>query len=61
VLLASRWSGVSWLTFRDFDSAFRCPDGTPDAKLYSDGVHINAAGYDILGSKLREQLLALMT
>jgi hypothetical protein len=24
------------------------------------GVHITAAGYDILGSKIREQLLALM-
>ena len=59
-LLASRLAGVPWLTYRDFGSAFRSPDGTPDAKLYSDGVHINAAGYDILGSKIREQLLVLM-
>jgi lysophospholipase L1-like esterase len=59
-LLASRLVGVPWLTFRDFGSAFRSSDGTPDAKLYSDSVHINAAGYDILGAKIREQLLALM-
>jgi lysophospholipase L1-like esterase len=59
-LLASRLSGVPWLTFRDFDSAFRSPEGKPDAKLYSDGVHINVAGYQILGTKIREQLLALM-
>jgi lysophospholipase L1-like esterase len=59
-LLAARLAGMPWLTFRDFDSAFRGPDGIPDPKLYSDGVHINAAGYDILGAKLRDQLLALM-
>jgi len=59
-LLASRLAGVALLTFRDFGNAFRGPDGTPVATLYSDGVHINAAGYDILGSRIREQLLALM-
>jgi len=59
-LLASRSSGLPWLTFRDFDSAFRGPDGAPDAKLFSDGVHVNAAGYEILGQKIREQLLPLM-
>ena len=59
-LLASRLAGVPWLTYRDFGRAFRSPDGTPDAKLYSDGLHVNAAGYDILGSKIREQLLGLM-
>jgi lysophospholipase L1-like esterase len=59
-LLASRFSGVSWLTYRDFDAAFRSPDGTPDARLFSDGVHVNAAGYEILGRKIREQLLVLM-
>jgi lysophospholipase L1-like esterase len=60
LLLAARLSGVPWLTFRDFSGAFRGPDGAPDPKLFSDGVHINAAGYEILGSKIREQLLALM-
>ena len=59
-LLASRLSSLPWLIFRDFDSAFRGPDGAPDAKLFSDGVHVNAAGYEILGRKIREQLLALM-
>jgi len=59
-LLAARLSGVPWLTFRDFDGAFRGPDGAPDPKMFSDGVHLNAAGYEILGSRIREQLLALM-
>jgi lysophospholipase L1-like esterase/pimeloyl-ACP methyl ester carboxylesterase len=59
-LLASRFTEAPWLTFRDFGSGFRGPDGIPDPKLYSDGVHINAAGYDILGAKIREQLLALI-
>jgi lysophospholipase L1-like esterase len=59
-LLAARLSGVSWLTYRDFDTAFRGPDGVPDAKLFSDGVHLNAAGYEILGAKIREQVLALL-
>jgi lysophospholipase L1-like esterase len=29
-------------------------------KPFSDGVHVNAAGYEILDRKIREQLLALM-
>ena len=59
-LLAVRLADVPWLTFRDFDRAFRGPDGVPDAKLFSDGVHLNDAGYEILGAKIREQLLALI-
>jgi len=59
-LLAARLNAVPWLTFRDFDGAFRGPDGMPDAKLFADGVHINAAGYEILGAKIRGELLALM-
>ena len=58
-LLAARLLGVSWLTFRDFGGAFRGPDGVPDAKLFRDGVHLNGAGYEILGAKIREQLLTL--
>lgn len=59
-LLRERLGGVPWLTVCDFGDALRNPDGTPDTKLFSDGVHINAAGYGIVGAKLREQLLALM-
>lgn len=58
-LLAAKLGEVSWLTFRDFGDAFRNEDGTPNAKLFSDGVHVNAAGYEILGAKIREQLLLL--
>lgn len=59
-LLAARLAGVPWLTYRDFDSAFRGRDGVPDAKLFSDDVHLNAAGYEILGARIREQVLALL-
>jgi lysophospholipase L1-like esterase len=59
-LLAARFAGARWLTFRDFGAAFRSPSGTPEPGLFSDGVHLNAAGYAILGPKIREQLLALM-
>ena len=59
-LLAAQLNDVPWLTFRDFGAAFRGPDGVPDPKLYSDGVHINATGYGILGAKIRGEVLALM-
>ena len=58
-LLVARLAGVSWLIFRDFGDAFRGADGVPSAKLFADGVHLNAAGYEILGAKIREQLLTL--
>jgi lysophospholipase L1-like esterase len=57
---ATRLKGIPWLMFRDFDRWFRGQAGTPEARLFSDGVHINAAGYEILGTKLREELLSLM-
>ena len=59
-LLAARLAKVTWLTYRDFGGAFRRPDGVPAANLLRDGVHLNAAGYEILGAKIREQLTALM-
>jgi len=59
-LLAIRLKGIPWLTFRDFDRSFRGQDGAPEAKLFSDGVHINAQGYEILGAELRAELLPLL-
>jgi len=50
---------VDYLTYCDFGAAFRRPDGTPNPALYRDGVHVNEAGYEILGAKIRERLLAL--
>jgi lysophospholipase L1-like esterase len=59
-LLATRLKGIPWVTMRDFDRSFRGLDGAPEAKLFSDGVHINAEGYEILGAKLRAELLLLL-
>jgi len=61
LLLAVRLAGVPWLTFRDYGALFRSSiDGTPNAKLFSDGVHINAAGYEILGAKIRSEIQHLL-
>jgi lysophospholipase L1-like esterase len=59
-ILAHRLSGVSYIDYCDFDAAFRHADGSINAALYRDGVHVNADGYAILGEKIRTQLLALM-
>ena len=58
--LAQRISGVPWLTFRDFGDQFRFPDGSPNPALFADGVHVNAAGYEILGANIRREVQALM-
>ena len=59
-LLPQRAAHTPWLTYRDFGAAFRNPDGSPNKLLFADGVHPNAAGYDILGRKIREELVKLM-
>ncbi len=59
-LLHDRLTGVPWLTYCDFGSSFRLADGTVNAALYRDGVHVNADGYAVLGEKIRAQLLALL-
>jgi len=58
--LAQRISGVPWLTFRDFGDQFRFPDGSPNPALFADGVHVNAAGYEVLGANIRREVQALM-
>lgn len=58
-LLHQRLGDVDYLTYCDFDAAFRLPDGTVNPDLFRDGVHVNEVGYGILGAKIREQLLAL--
>lgn len=58
--LSQRISDVPWLTFRDFGDQFRLSDGTPNPKLFADGVHVNAAGYEVLGANIRRELKALM-
>lgn len=40
----------------DCDSAFVRPDGTIDAAIMPDFVHLSAAGYDLLGSMLSPHL-----
>jgi len=59
-LLASHFRGMDGVTFCDLGSAFRNADGMPNAALFADGVHLNAAGYDILGAKLREVVKSLL-
>ncbi len=59
-LLAAHYSNMAYVTFRDFGSAFRNDDGTPNVALFADGVHINAVGYEILAAKIRSQMTALM-
>jgi lysophospholipase L1-like esterase len=55
-LLPALSAKIPWLTYCDFGEAFRNADGTVSEKLFCDGVHPNAAGYDILERKIREQL-----
>lgn len=59
-LLPARTAGIGWVTYCDFGGAFRNADGTVNGKLFCDGVHPNAAGYEVLGGKIREQLNALL-
>lgn len=59
-LLAAHFSGGDNVTFRDFGTAFRNADGTPNGALFADIVHINVAGYEILGARIREELTTLM-
>ena len=58
-LLSRHLTGIRYLTCCDFGAAFRNADGSVNATLYRDGVHVNASGYAILGAKIRPQLLAL--
>lgn len=59
-LLAAPFVGVKHVTFRNLGSAFRRGDGTPNASLFTDAVHLNEAGYGILGTKLRAEMTRLM-
>lgn len=55
-LLAAHFQEAGAVIFHDLGPAFRMADGTPNASLFSDGIHINAAGYKVLGSKIRSAL-----
>lgn len=59
-LLAARFSGREYVTFRDFGALFLDGDGVANASLFSDGVHINANGYKILGAKVRTEIMKLL-
>ena len=59
-LLQARLGKISWLTFCDFGGLFRQADGCVDTALFKDGVHVNAAGYEILGGKIHEQIAVLL-
>jgi lysophospholipase L1-like esterase len=59
-LLRAYGRGVDHVVFRDFGFAFRNAAGAPDAALFTDAVHINVAGYQILGARLRMELTCLL-
>jgi lysophospholipase L1-like esterase len=59
-LLGERLGSVPWLTVRDFGPQFRNADGSPNVALFKDGVHVNAAGYEVLGKALRSEIQALL-
>jgi lysophospholipase L1-like esterase len=58
-LVQTRLSGVDRVTIRDFGNHLRKPDGSIDVSFYRDGVHVNAAGYAVLGERIRKSLDAL--
>lgn len=59
-LLAAHFSGVTYVTFRDLGPALRNADGTTNAALFADVVHIKAAGYEILGAKIRAEITSML-
>jgi lysophospholipase L1-like esterase len=59
-LLMERLAGAPWLTVRDFGGKFRTSDGRPNAALFADGVHVNAAGYEILGKAIRGEIVEML-
>ena len=59
-LLAAHVKGVDYATFRDCGTALRNADGIPNAAFFADDVHINAAGYKILGAQVCAELASLM-
>ena len=59
-LLQARLAKISWLTCCDFGASVRQADGRVNAALFKDGVHVNAAGYEILGAKIHEQIATLL-
>lgn len=46
--------------FLDFSDKFRSADGKPDAKFYTDAVHINAAGYQVWADAMLPVLKELL-
>ncbi len=58
-LLLQHLTGIEWLIYRDFGGQFRNADGSPNSKLFADGVHVNADGYAVLGENIRRELLPL--
>lgn len=59
-LLAEHFSDVDYVTYRDFGPDLRNADGTTKAAFFSDNVHLNAAGYEVFGTKLRTEMMNLL-
>jgi lysophospholipase L1-like esterase len=59
-ILQAKVAKLSWISFRDFGSAFRRPDGSVNAALFLDNVHPNHAGYEVLGQRIHEQVVKIL-
>lgn len=57
-LLKERMNGVAWLTYVDLGDQFRLADGSVNKALFSDGVHVNARGYDLLAARIHAEIAA---
>jgi hexosaminidase len=51
-LLQTQLHPRTYIDVMDFGNMFRNPDGSFNDKLFSDGLHPNAAGYELLGKAL---------
>lgn len=51
--LQTRLQPQGWISVHDLGNKFRNPDGTFNGKLFADGVHPNAAGYEVLADYLK--------
>jgi hexosaminidase len=51
-LLQTQLHPRSYIEVMDFGNLFRNPDGSFNDNLFSDGLHPNAAGYEVLGKAL---------
>ena len=55
-LLKDRMNGAAWLNYVDIGDQFRLADGSVNKSLFSDGVHVNARGYELLAARIQAEI-----